>query len=152
MRERHVLDCLRATPLVDRERVVDIGSGAGLPGIVLAIARPDATVHLVESQRRRAGFLELATERLGLANAVPVAARIEDVEGPFDTAFARAFGQAGVSWAAAERVLTPAGRLVYFAGARFRAASIAAIRARAQIVPPPLLLASSGPLVIMSRQ
>jgi 16S rRNA (guanine527-N7)-methyltransferase len=152
MRERHVLDCLRATPLVDRERVVDIGSGAGLPGIVLAIARPDATVHLVESRRRRAGFLELATERLGLANAVPVAARIEDVEGPFDMAFARAFGQAGVSWAAAERVLTAAGRLVYFAGARFRAGSIGEIRARAQIVPPPLLLASSGPLVIMSRQ
>jgi 16S rRNA (guanine527-N7)-methyltransferase len=151
LRERHILDCLRAAPLIDRDRLVDIGSGAGLPGIVLAVARPDVTVHLVESRRRRAAFLELAAERLGLANAVPVAARIEDIEGPYDTAFARAFAGAGVSWAAAEHVLGPAGRLVYFAGARFRAASIGAVRARAEIVAPPPLLASSGPLVIMSR-
>jgi 16S rRNA (guanine527-N7)-methyltransferase len=151
LRERHVLDCLRAAPLVGN-RVVDIGSGAGLPGIVVAVARPDATVHLVESRGRRVGFLELAVERLGLPNAIPVSARIEEVVGPFDTALARAFAGARASWVAAERVLGPAGRLVYFAGSRFQAAWIAEAVVRAEVVAAPLLLASSGPLVIMSRQ
>jgi 16S rRNA (guanine527-N7)-methyltransferase len=151
LRERHLLDSLRAAPLVDRHRVVDIGSGAGLPGIVVAVARPSAAVHLVEPRRRRVAFLELAAERLGLANAVPVAARIEHVDGPFDVAFARAFAGAGASWSAARRVLGPGGRLVYFAGARSEAGSIGTVDARAEIVWPAPLLASFGPLVIMSR-
>ncbi len=49
--------------------VVDVGSGAGLPGIPLAVSRPDWDVHLVERRRRRAAFLNLAKGRLGLANA-----------------------------------------------------------------------------------
>jgi 16S rRNA (guanine527-N7)-methyltransferase len=149
--ERHVLDCLRAAPLIVGPRVVDIGSGAGLPGIVVAIARPDTRVHLVESRHRRAAFLELAVERLELRNAVPVPARIEDIVGPFDTALARAFADARASWATADRVLRPGGRLVYFAGARFQADPAAEAGVRAEVVLPPPLLASSGPLVIMSR-
>lgn len=49
--------------------VVDVGSGAGLPGVVVAVAMPAASVHLVERRRRRAAFLELVVAQLGLANA-----------------------------------------------------------------------------------
>jgi 16S rRNA (guanine527-N7)-methyltransferase len=61
LRERHVLDCLRAAAVVvDSDRsAVDLGSGAGLPGIVVAIACPALAVTLAESRRGRAAFLEL---------------------------------------------------------------------------------------------
>jgi 16S rRNA (guanine527-N7)-methyltransferase len=151
LRTRHVLDSLRAAPLVPAGVVADLGSGGGLPGIVVAIARSDAVVHLVESQRRRLGFLELAVERLGLSNAVPMGRRVESLEGPYDAVLARAFADADASWAAARRILAPAGVLVYFAGARFRASEVAS-EVRVEVVPPPPLLASAGPLAIMSRQ
>jgi 16S rRNA (guanine527-N7)-methyltransferase len=151
LRERHILDSLRAAPLV-AGRVVDLGSGAGLPGIVLAIARPEATIDLVDSRRRRVAFLELVVERLRLTNAVPVLARVEDISDRFDTATARAFAPAAASWDAAEHLLISSGRLIYFAGARFHRSEIEGLSVRAEFVQAPPPLASSGPLVIMSRQ
>ncbi|WP_407665650.1 16S rRNA (guanine(527)-N(7))-methyltransferase RsmG [Mycolicibacillus parakoreensis] len=69
--ERHLLNCAVLGELVDPgERVVDIGSGAGLPGLALAIARPDLRVSLVEPLLRRATFLREAVEDLDLAVAV----------------------------------------------------------------------------------
>jgi 16S rRNA (guanine527-N7)-methyltransferase len=151
LRDRHILDSLRAAPFVGA-RHIDLGSGAGLPGIVVAIARPDASVHLVDSGRRRVAFLELVVERLGLTNVVPVLARVEGLSGEFDSATARAFGDAEASWMAAERLLTPPGRLIYFAGERFRASEIEGPSVRADVVAARPPLASSGPLVIMTRQ
>lgn len=55
--------------LPEAQVVVDVGSGAGLPGVPLAVSRPDWTVHLVERRRRRAAFLNLTKGRLGLQNA-----------------------------------------------------------------------------------
>ena len=52
----HLVDCLAVVPHVDGEIIVDVGSGAGLPGIVIAILRPNRTVILVESQQRSADF------------------------------------------------------------------------------------------------
>lgn len=62
LRERHVLDCLRAATVVEPadRTALDLGSGAGLPGLVVAIALPDLAVTLVEGRRRRAAFCELA--------------------------------------------------------------------------------------------
>jgi 16S rRNA (guanine527-N7)-methyltransferase len=152
IRERHLLDCLRAAPLVPPGAIADIGSGAGLPGLVVAIARPETTVDLVEPQQRRIGFLELAVERLGLSNAVPVARRVEDLAGPYHGVLARAFARASASWASSERILGPGGSLIYFAGARFVSDEVADLPVRVEIVPAPPSLARSGPLVIMSRQ
>lgn len=71
--ERHLLNCaVMAERIPDGASVIDVGSGAGLPGIVLAIARPDLTVTLVEPLARRTGFLIEAVERLGLARTVRV--------------------------------------------------------------------------------
>lgn len=72
--DRYLDEGLRYARLVERlvgpaACVVDVGSGAGLPGVVVAIALPGATVHLVERRRRRAAFLQLVVGQLGLANA-----------------------------------------------------------------------------------
>lgn len=147
--ERHILDSARAAPLIAEGPVGDLGSGAGLPGIVLAILRPDAVVDLVESQRRRLAFLELAVQTLRLANAVPRGGRVERLDGRYQVALVRAFGDARRSWRLAEPHLAPGGKLIYFAGRTFDPAGL---DMSVETVPPPALLASSGPLVIMGRQ
>src|SRR5215470_5334606 len=71
--DRHLLNCAVTAELVgDRESVVDVGSGAGLPGFVLALLRPDAPVALVESLARRVTFLEECRAALDLGNVTVV--------------------------------------------------------------------------------
>jgi len=151
--ERHIKDCLRAAEVVaseDRE-AIDLGSGAGLPGVVVAVARPGLRVRLVEAKRRRVAFLELVVDRLGLANVIVVPGRAEAVDEPADLCFARAFADRTASWAAAERLLKPGGRLVYFAGERFEPARDVPAGAAARVVGD-RPLESLGPLVIMTQQ
>lgn len=79
---RHVLNCAVVGSLMPRSaRIVDIGSGAGLPGIPLAIVRPDVQVSLVEPLERRTKFLDLVVADLGLDNVRVVRGRAEDVIG-----------------------------------------------------------------------
>ena len=78
--ERHLLNCAALVELIPPDaRVVDVGSGAGLPGIVLAVARPDVSVILVEPLARRAAFLEEAVAALGLDRTTVVRARAEEL-------------------------------------------------------------------------
>ncbi len=71
--ERHLLNCAVVAELVGPgDSVIDVGSGAGLPGLVLAIARPDVEVTLVEPLARRTGFLDEAVAMLGLGDRVRV--------------------------------------------------------------------------------
>jgi 16S rRNA (guanine527-N7)-methyltransferase len=89
---RHILNCAAVAPLVpSAAEVVDVGSGAGLPGLVLAIARPDVTVTLVEPLLRRVAWLEEVAFDLDLANVSVVRARAEELRtGWADVATARA--------------------------------------------------------------
>lgn len=155
--ERHVRDSLRAASVLreDESVLVDIGSGAGLPGIVLAIAKPGVRVVLVEPKERAVGFLELAVERLHLSNVEIRHERVEEAELEADVATTRAFGSLARSWLAAVNVLRGGGRLIYFAGEGMkdpeaearsltepeRATSVAVER-----------VADSSPLVIMTRE
>jgi 16S rRNA (guanine527-N7)-methyltransferase len=103
--DRHLLNCAVLTELVpERARVVDVGSGAGLPGLALAIRRPDLRVDLVESLLRRTQFLDAAVARLGLSDQVRVIhGRAED---------ANVVTQLGsVGWVTA-RAVAPLDRLV----------------------------------------
>ena len=91
--ERHLLNCAVLGELVPEEAsVCDIGSGAGLPGLVLAIARPDLTITLVEPLLRRTTFLDEAVQRLELDNVEVVRARAEELHGvrTFDVVTSRA--------------------------------------------------------------
>lgn len=90
--ERHILNSLTLSPLIESGRTVaDVGSGAGLPGIVLAIQRPDLAVTLVEPLLRRSEFLSLAIDELGLSDHVQVIrARAEELRASFDVVTCRA--------------------------------------------------------------
>lgn len=83
--ERHLLNCAVVEELVPRgtaqTRVIDVGSGAGLPGLVIAIARPDLDLHLVEPLARRTAWLEEAVRELGLVNVTVHTARAESLWG-----------------------------------------------------------------------
>jgi 16S rRNA (guanine527-N7)-methyltransferase len=101
---RHVLNCAVVQSVLPRgAEVVDIGSGAGLPGVVLALARPDLAVTLLEPLLRRATFLTEVVDDLGLDRVEVVRARAEDIAGSrsFDVATARAVAPLDrlVSWA-----------------------------------------------------
>jgi 16S rRNA (guanine527-N7)-methyltransferase len=84
-------------------RLVDLGSGGGIPGLVLATGWPEATLALLEANGRRAAFLRRAVERLGLVDRVSVledraevAGRVEGLRGGFDGVVARSFGRPAV--------------------------------------------------------
>ncbi|MDM7887917.1 16S rRNA (guanine(527)-N(7))-methyltransferase RsmG [Curtobacterium sp. RHCJP20] len=77
---RHILNSALLAPLLEAEgRVADVGSGAGLPGLVLAIARPDVAFTLIEPMERRCDWLNAESERLGLENVTVLRGRAEDV-------------------------------------------------------------------------
>ena len=89
---RHVLNCAAVAPLVPSGAdVVDVGSGAGLPGVVLALARTDVRVTLVEPLLRRVSWLQDVVDDLGLETVSVVRARAEELhDTAFDVATARA--------------------------------------------------------------
>lgn len=153
VRTRHVLDCLRAVLAVragDRT-AVDLGTGPGLPGVVVGIAVPSLELTLVDGRRRRVAFVELAVETLGLANITARHGRAEDLRGPVDLCLARAFAPLPAAWEVARPLLAPAGRLVYFAGEGFRSPSDMPGVVSWSVLETPVL-ESAGALVIMARQ
>ncbi|WP_173921884.1 16S rRNA (guanine(527)-N(7))-methyltransferase RsmG [Agromyces sp. Marseille-P2726] len=89
---RHILNSALVAPLLRPGRVGDVGSGAGLPGIVLAIARPDVQFTLIEPMERRVAWLERQVRELELANVDVMRARAEDaaLRGELDQVTARA--------------------------------------------------------------
>jgi 16S rRNA (guanine527-N7)-methyltransferase len=153
LRERHVVDSLRGAPLLgDPEGdVVDLGSGAGLPGIPLSIVRPELSFRLVEVRRRRAAFLELAVDTLGIRNVVVVQGPIERLAPPADVGLSRALADPIRAWLLAEPLLSPRGRLLYWAGRGFDAPTGTPEGVRISVSPSPGL-ADAGPIVIMTRQ
>ncbi|MFM9877097.1 MAG: 16S rRNA (guanine(527)-N(7))-methyltransferase RsmG [Rhodoglobus sp.] len=89
---RHILNCALVAPLLRPGVTGDVGSGAGLPGIVLAIARPDVHLVLIEPMERRVDWLRHESAQLGLDNVTVVRARAEEaqLEQPLDQITARA--------------------------------------------------------------
>ena len=90
---QHIADCEAIVAHIpsDARVLVDIGSGGGLPSVVIAALRPEVTVHAVEPIQKKHAFLRTAARELGLANLQPRAARLEEVESDaFDVATSRA--------------------------------------------------------------
>ena len=95
--DRHLLNCAVLERLIPEESTVaDIGTGAGLPGIVLALVRPDLQVALVEPLLRRTTFLQEAVDELGLDNATVVRSRAEELpQASYDVVTSRAVAPLG---------------------------------------------------------
>ena len=100
----HLLDSLAALAPLDRQllarhaanpkapiRLLDVGSGAGLPGIVIAICRPDITVHCVDTVGKKAAFIQQVAVSLKLPNLRGIHARVESLTEPYDVVSSRAF-------------------------------------------------------------
>ena len=117
----HIADSLvglEVPAVKEAARIVDLGSGAGPPGLVLAIARPEAEVVLVESVGKKCAWLERTVSALGLENVRVVCARAEELEEePFDVVTARALASLSVLCEYAAPLLREGGALVAWKGA-----------------------------------
>lgn len=117
---RHVLNSALVAPLLRPGRVGDVGSGAGLPGLVLAIARPDVQLVLIEPMERRVDWLTEEAEVLGLDNVDVIRARAEDakLEEPLTQVTARAVSALSKLLPLTAPLLAPGGEFVFMKGAR----------------------------------
>ena len=115
----HLLDSLSVLPHVERARaIVDVGTGPGLPGVPIAIVRPDARVTLLDSSHKKCAFLQQAKTELGLENVEVVCDRVENwrPEGKFDAVVSRAFSDLGDFVAQAQHLVAPGGQLIAMKG------------------------------------
>ena len=121
--ERHILNSLAVTQRIpEGASVVDLGSGAGLPGVVLAIGRPDLSVTLVEPLQRRTTFLDEVVEDLGLERVRVVRGRAESLHGreAFDVVTARALAPLSRLLGWAMPLVRPHGELLAMKGSSAR--------------------------------
>lgn len=116
---RHILNCVLMSPLVRPGVVGDVGSGAGLPGIVLAIARPEVSFVLIEPMERRVNWLNRQVATLGLDNVTVLRGRAEDVvsEVAFDQVTARAVSAFSKLVPITVPLVKDGGELVFLKGA-----------------------------------
>ena len=107
----HLLDCLAVVPFLQGTKVLDVGSGAGLPGIPIAIARPDAEIVLLDSNHKKAAFLRQALADLALSNASVACVRVESwqPQAKFDFIVSRAFADTGEFVQQSRHLLAPGG-------------------------------------------
>jgi len=115
---RHVLDSLAIFPWVGKGRLLDAGTGAGLPGVPLAIADPELEVTLLDSAGKKIRFLNHVRRELGLPNIMPVQARLESYEpdAAFDSLISRAFADLVSFVDAARHLAGPETRLLAMKG------------------------------------
>lgn len=154
----HLLDSLAVLPhLGAAKTLADIGSGAGLPGLVLAAARSDLRVLSVEASGKKAAFQQQAKIELGLVNFEVRAGRVEELPatGAFDAVISRAFSSLADFVRLAGRLVAPAGRLLAMKGV-FPADEIAAVPAGWRVSASPVLvvpgLDAQRHLIILERE
>ncbi len=119
MLAHHLLDSLAILPhLSATKSLIDVGSGAGLPGIPLAIAQPELMVTLVDSSHKRQAFQQQCKAELGLSNVTPIHSRIEDFQSPlgFDVVISRAFSELSDFVVAVRHLCAKGGRLFAMKG------------------------------------
>jgi 16S rRNA (guanine527-N7)-methyltransferase len=120
MWSRHIINCALVAPLLRPGRTGDVGSGAGLPGLVLAIARPDVHLVLIEPMERRVDWLLAESKDLGLDNVTVVRARAEEakLDQPLDQVTARAVTALSKLIPATAPLLRRGGEMLFMKGSR----------------------------------
>jgi len=118
MMVKHILDALVVAPHINGKNYIDVGTGPGLPGIVLAIALPDTQFILLDSLGKRVRFLTQVKHELGLTNVTPVQSRVEDYQASvkLDGVLSRAFAsiQDMVQWC--EHLIDDSGKFIALKG------------------------------------
>ena len=115
---RHILDSLSATCFLVGNSIVDIGSGAGLPGLPLAIACPKKKITLYERMKKRAHFIQFVIANLGIDNAQVIEAPFEEIVSKgesFNCVVSRGVRSAEALWPLVESAITKTGRLIVYA-------------------------------------
>ncbi|CAN5174280.1 16S rRNA (guanine(527)-N(7))-methyltransferase RsmG [soil metagenome] len=128
---RHIINCGLVAPLLKPGTTGDVGSGAGLPGLVLAIARPDVRLVLIEPMERRVEWLRSESAELGLDNVTVVRARAEEAKlpAPLDQVTARAVTALVKLIPATARLVRHGGEMIFMKGSRVDAEITAAQKA-----------------------
>ena len=114
----HLLDSLAILPHVGGAPLLDVGSGGGLPGIPLAIARPQLAVTLVDAVQKKATFQQQAAIELGLGNVRAIHGRVEEQVGQFGQITSRAFSDLAEFISLTRHLLAPRGRWLAMKGVR----------------------------------
>ena len=120
MLRKHVLDSMSLTPYLRGERIADVGTGAGFPGLVLAVVDPQRRFTLIEATGKKARFVEQTAQRIGCGNVLVVNSRAESYRPSelFDTVVARALSSLADFVAYAGHLCAPGGRLLAMKGKR----------------------------------
>jgi 16S rRNA (guanine527-N7)-methyltransferase len=115
---RHILDSLAVMPFLLSGRLLDIGTGAGLPGLPLAIARSDLVVTLLDSNSKKLRFVRQAVAELGLGHTDVVQARMQEYqpEHAFDMVISRAVSSLEELYRQSQHLLAPGGRMLFMKG------------------------------------
>jgi 16S rRNA (guanine527-N7)-methyltransferase len=118
MVSHHLLDSLAVVPHVAARSIIDVGSGAGLPGIPLALALPQSRVTLLDGNHKKAAFLKQAAMELGLGNVEVVCERVEEWRGKqkFELVISRAFSALPEFLTAAGSLCAPHGTIAAMKG------------------------------------
>ena len=114
----HLFDSLVILPHVGVGNLLDVGSGGGLPGIPLAIVRPELAVTLVDTVQKKATFLQQAAIELGLKNVAVHHARVEEMSGEYAHITSRAFAELALFVNLTRHLLAPGGRWLAMKGVR----------------------------------
>jgi len=115
---RHLLDSLVVLPYIKAPCILDVGAGAGLPGIPLALARPEWEVVMLDGNAKKTRFMTQAIAELGIENASVIHHRVEEYQPkePFSTIISRAFSTVENMISMAGGMLAPEGRLLAMKG------------------------------------
>jgi 16S rRNA (guanine527-N7)-methyltransferase len=150
---RHLLDSLAILPWITADNLLDVGTGPGLPGLPVAIARPACRVSLLDANGKKVRFLRQVVIELGLQNVEPVQARVEGFRpaDPFSLVTSRAFASLPDMVARTRHLLAPGGRWLAMKGPSV-AAECAALPPDVRFAIEPLIVpgdASPRNLVVL---
>ncbi len=116
MISRHILDSLSVYPYIDGDTLIDVGAGAGLPGIPLAILKPHLNVMLIDKVAKKTRFIQQAAVELELDNVTALHSRVEAVENQADMVIARAFAAPDKLAGLGKHLLPAGGKLLAMVG------------------------------------